>query len=156
MVFNVLKISIDSCFRRNDPPNSHEAERTGNKVKKLFCRSLIPLGKRMFVMDNEYIQVITTTEKKEDAEKITGVLIEKRLAGCVQIIGPIASTYWLKNNIEKAEEWLCFIKSRGNLYKKIEDCIREIHPYETPEIICLPILEGSKDYLKWLDGELQK
>ncbi len=107
-------------------------------------------------MDNEYIQVITTTEKKEDAEKITGVLIEKRLAGCVQIIGPVASTYWWKNNIEKAEEWLCFIKSRRNLYKKIEDCIKEIHPYETPEIICLPILEGSKDYLKWLDGELQK
>ena len=107
-------------------------------------------------MDKEYIQVITTTEKKEDAEKITGVLIEKRLAGCVQIIGPVASTYWWKNNIEKAEEWLCFIKSRRNLYKKIEDCIKEIHPYETPEIICLPILEGSKDYLKWLDGELQK
>lgn len=107
-------------------------------------------------MDNEYIQVITTTGKKEDAEKITGALIEKRLAGCVQIIGPVASTYWWKKNIEKAEEWVCFIKSRRILYKKIEDCIKEIHPYETPEIICLPILEGSKDYIKWLDGELQK
>lgn len=107
-------------------------------------------------MRKEYIQVITTTEKKEDAEKITRVLIEKRLAGCIQIIGPITSTYWWKNNMEKAEEWLCFIKSKRNLYKEIETCIKEIHPYETPEIISLPIVEGNKNYLKWLNGELKK
>jgi len=104
----------------------------------------------------EYIQVFTTTEKKEDAEKIAKVLIERRLAGCIQIVGPIVSTYWWKNNVEKAEEWLCFIKSKKTLYDELEKAIKEIHPYETPEIIAMPIVCGSKDYLEWLKSELKK
>ncbi|CAD7776901.1 CutA1 divalent ion tolerance protein [Candidatus Methanoperedenaceae archaeon GB50] len=60
-------------------------------------------------MVQEYIQVVTTTDKKEDADRIARTLVEKRLAGCIQILGPIVSTYWWKNNIETAEEWLCFI-----------------------------------------------
>ena len=80
--------------------------------------------------------------------------MEKRLAGCIQIIGPIISTYWWKNNIETAKEWLCLIKSKKNLFEKLEKSIKEIHPYETPEIIALPIVAGSKEYLKWLDNAL--
>jgi len=60
-------------------------------------------------MVQEYIQVVTTTDKKEDADRIARTLVEKRLAGCIQILGPIVSTYWWKSNIETAEEWLCFI-----------------------------------------------
>ena len=104
----------------------------------------------------EYIQIITTTDKKEDAEGIARALIEKRLAGCVQIVGPITSTYWWRENIVKAEEWLCLIKSRKDLYEELEKSIREIHPYETPEIIALPITAGSKDYIKWLSNELKR
>ena len=104
---------------------------------------------------DEYIQVVTTTEKKEDAERIAKALVEKRLAGCVQIVGPIVSTYWWKENIAKAEEWLCLVKSRKDLYEELETSIKEIHPYETPEIIALPIIAGSKDYLKWLSNELK-
>ena len=106
-------------------------------------------------MTKQYIQVITTTEKKEDAEKIAKALVEKRLAGCVQIVGPTLSTYWWKNNIETAEEWLCFIKSKGDLYDELEKEIKKIHPYETPEIIALPVVAGSKDYLEWLNNELK-
>ena len=98
----------------------------------------------------EYIQVFTTTEKKEDAEKIAKVLVEKRLTACVQIIGPIISTYWWKGKVETAEEWLLFIKSKKDLYEELEKAIKEIHPYETPEIIAIPIVAGSKDYLEWL------
>ena len=107
-------------------------------------------------MTEEYLQVFTTTEKKEDAEKIAKALVEKRLAGCVQIIGPIASTYRWKGAIETAEEWLCFIKSKKALYGELEKAIVEIHPYEIPEIIALPIVAGSKGYLEWLGGELRK
>ncbi|MDP2952779.1 MAG: divalent-cation tolerance protein CutA [Chloroflexota bacterium] len=107
-------------------------------------------------MSEEYIQVFTTTEKREDAERIARALVEKRLAGCVQIIGPIASTYRWKGAIETAEEWLCFIKSKKALYGELEKAIVEIHPYETPEIIALPIVAGSKGYLEWLGGELRK
>lgn len=103
----------------------------------------------------EYIQVITTTEKKEDAERIAKALVEKRLAGCVQIMGPITSTYWWKENIEKVDEWLCLIKSGKDLFEELEKSIKEIHPYETPEIIAMPIIAGSKDYMKWLSNELK-
>ncbi|MDO9462926.1 MAG: divalent-cation tolerance protein CutA [Deltaproteobacteria bacterium] len=104
----------------------------------------------------DYIQVITTTEKKEDARKIARALVEKRLAGCVQIIGPITSTYRWKEAIETAEEWMCIIKTRKDLYPELERSIREVHPYEVPEILAVPVVEGSKDYLEWLGNEIKK
>ena len=102
-----------------------------------------------------YIQVLTTTGKKEDAEKIAMTLIERRFAACVQIAGPITSTYRWKGNIERAEEWLCVIKSREDLYRDVEKAIKSVHPYEVPEIIAIPITAGSGEYLDWLQGELE-
>ena len=107
-------------------------------------------------MMEEYIQVVTAIEKREDAEKIAKALVEKRLAACVQILGPIVSTYWWKGTIERAEEWLCIIKSKKKLYEELEKSIKEIHPYETPEIFALPVVAGSKEYLKWLSNEVKK
>ncbi len=106
-------------------------------------------------MIDEPIQVSTTTGTKLDAEKIARVLIGKRLAACIQIIGPVKSSYWWKGNVETAEEWLCLIKSRKALYAELEQAIKEIHPYEIPEIIAVPVIAGSRDYLGWLDGELR-
>ena len=100
--------------------------------------------------------IYNNRKKKEDAKKIANNLIEKRLAGCTQIIGPITSTYWWKGNVETAEEFLILVKSRKELYEEIEKAKKEIHPYETPEIIAMPIVEGSKDYLEWLKNELKK
>ena len=85
-------------------------------------------------------------KKKEDTEKIAKALVEKRLAGCIQIVGPIGSTYWWKDKVETAEEWLCFIKSKKSLYDELEKAIKEIHSYEAPEIIAMPIVRRSKDY----------
>jgi periplasmic divalent cation tolerance protein len=101
-----------------------------------------------------YIQVITTTEKKEDAEKIALALVEKNLAACVQIAGPIVSTYRWKGTVETATEWQCVIKSKEGLYREIEKAIKAVHSYEVPEIIAFPIIAGSSDYLEWLGGEL--
>lgn len=106
-------------------------------------------------MIEEYIQVLTTFGRKLDAEKSVKVLIEKRLAGCIQIIGPVSSTYWWKDKIENEEEWLCIIKSKRSLYNELEKAIKEIHPYETPEIIAIPVIEGSKEYLDWLANEIK-
>jgi periplasmic divalent cation tolerance protein len=102
------------------------------------------------------IQVITTTETKAGAQAIARALVEKRLAACVQIIGPITSTYWWEGEIETAEEWMCLIKSRRGLYEALEEAIREIHPYEVPEILAVPVVAGGRDYLDWLDGELKQ
>lgn len=107
-------------------------------------------------MAEEYIQVFTTTEKKEEAERIAKALVDRKLAACVQIVGPVVSTYWWKGNVEKGEEWLCFIKSKREIYEELEGTIKEVHPYETPEIIALPIVAGSKDYLEWLGEEVKK
>lgn len=103
-----------------------------------------------------YIQVTTTTDKREDAEKIAFALVEKKIAACAQIVGPITSIYRWKGNIEKAEEWLCVIKSRKDLYEDIEKTIKAVHSYEVPEIIAVPVVAGSEDYLEWLRGDLAK
>lgn len=105
---------------------------------------------------NEYLQVFTTTEKREDADKIASTLVEKKLAACVQIVGPITSTYRWKGKIETAQEWLCLLKTRSDLYPELEKAIKDLHPYETPEIIAVPILAGSQDYLQWLGSKLME
>jgi len=104
---------------------------------------------------NGYIQVFTTTETKENAERIAETLVEKKIAGCVQIVGPITSIYRWKGKIEKAEEWLCLIKTKAKLFDEVEKTIRQMHTYETPEIISMPITAGSKKYLQWLEGEVK-
>ena len=101
----------------------------------------------------KFVLIITTTDKKEDADKIASFLVEKKLAACVQVIGPIESTHRWKGKVEKSREWLCFIKSRENLLSEIEKRLREIHPYEVPEIVALPIIGGYKDYLSWVIKE---
>jgi periplasmic divalent cation tolerance protein len=103
-----------------------------------------------------YIQVVTTTESKEDAEKIARALVEERLAACVQLVGPIESTYWWKGSIETAQEWVCHIKTHESLYDELERAILAIHAYETPEIIAMSIVAGSNDYLEWLASEVKK
>ena len=101
-----------------------------------------------------FIQVTTTTEKKEDAERIARSLVETRLAACVQIVGPIESIYRWKGRIETTGEWLCLIKSRRDNYGAVEETIRSLHPYEVPEIVAVPFTAGSRDYLGWLRNEL--
>ena len=103
-----------------------------------------------------YVQVITTTETKADAQAIADALVERRLAACVQIVGPITSTYRWQEKIETASEWMCVIKSRQDLYDALEAAILEVHPYDVPEILAMPVVAGSKDYLAWLDSELVK
>lgn len=101
------------------------------------------------------IQVVTTTETRRQAEAIAGMLVEQKLAACVQIAGPILSIYRWKGKVEQAEEWQCHIKTRAGLYDAVEQAIRAHHPYETPEILALPILAGSPQYLAWLREETE-
>lgn len=102
----------------------------------------------------EHILVSTTTEGKADAQAIASALVEKRLAACVQVVGPIASTYRWQGRVETAEEWLCLVKSRADLYPQIEQAIVAMHPYEVPEILAMPISGGSALYLAWLEESL--
>jgi len=105
---------------------------------------------------NEYLQVFTSVEKREDADLIASTVVRKRVAACAQILGPIQSTYWWKGKVEEAGEWLCVMKTRKELFSALEKEIKNIHPYEVPEIIALPIVAGSKSYLQWIDDETMK
>jgi periplasmic divalent cation tolerance protein len=104
----------------------------------------------------EFIQVVTTTMRKAEAETIARALVEQRLAACVQVLGPITSMYWWQGKMETSHEWQCWIKSRRDLYEQIEATIRQHHSYETPEILAVPVAAGSASYLAWLEGELKR
>jgi periplasmic divalent cation tolerance protein len=102
-----------------------------------------------------FVQVFTTTDSKENAQDIARILVERRLAGCVQIIGPISSVYQWKGKVENDEEWLCIIKSEQRCFEEIREAIKANHPYETPEIIATAVVAGSNGYLRWLANELK-
>ncbi len=105
---------------------------------------------------SEYIQVFTTVEKRDEAKKIITGALEARLCGCAQVVGPISSSYWWEGKIEEAEEYLCILKSRQDLYLELEAMIKKNHPYDVPEILAVPVQEGNPDYLDWLTKELKK
>lgn len=102
-----------------------------------------------------FLQVMTTTANQEDAERIARALVERRLAGCVQVVGPIHSTYWWEGAVETADEYLCLVKSSREAYPALEAAIQELHPYDVPEILAVPVAAGSAAYLTWLQGELR-
>ena len=102
----------------------------------------------------EYIQVLTTTDGEEEARGIARQIVEERLAACVQVIGPVRSTYWWEERIEESQEWLCLMKTSRGLYPALEERIRSLHSYDVPEILAVPVLKGHEAYLKWLDREV--
>ncbi len=104
----------------------------------------------------DVIQVVTTLPNRDDAQRIASALVERRLAACAQVTcGPIRSTYRWKGKVESAAEWQCVIKTRRELFAAVEAAIRGMHPYEVPEILAIPVLEGRADYLAWVRDETQ-
>lgn len=99
----------------------------------------------------EHLQLSTTAPTRDDAERIAGALLEARLAACGQILGPLTSRYRWNGALERSEEFLVLLKVRATAYAACERAIRDVHPYETPEIIAVPIVAGSAEYLAWID-----
>lgn len=100
-----------------------------------------------------FLQVITAAGNREEADRIAAALVDRRLAACVQIVGPVSSVYRWQGQIERSEEWLCQIKTTRQYYAAVEAAIRELHSYECPEIIATPIVAGSAAYLQWLSEQ---
>ena len=101
----------------------------------------------------DFIQVTTTASTREEAARIASALLERRLAACAQIVGPIESRYWWKGRIEQSTEWLCIFKTLRVKFPSVEAAIRAIHSYEVPEIVACPIDLASEPYLQWLRSE---
>jgi periplasmic divalent cation tolerance protein len=103
---------------------------------------------------NVFLQVTTTLPDRAAADSMARSLVESGLAACVQVLGPVRSTYWWKDSLEQTDEWLCFIKTSSERYDALVRAIERIHPYEVPEIVRFEIGGGSERYLAWLDQVL--
>ena len=101
----------------------------------------------------DFILILVTASSEEEAKKIAFSLMEKRFAACINLVKDIESIYRWKGKISDEKEVLMLIKTRKKLYKSVEEEVKKIHSYEVPEIIALPIISGSKDYLYWMDSE---
>lgn len=101
-------------------------------------------------LDRKEIVVFITAPNEDDAAVMAKTLVESRLAACVNIIRNIRSIYSWQGNIEDDSEVLMIVKTRKELFEGLSSKVRELHSYDVPEIIAIPITDGSKDYLKWL------
>jgi periplasmic divalent cation tolerance protein len=100
-------------------------------------------------------QVSTTWPDRTSADRAATTLVSERLAACAQVLGPVRSTYRWKGSIEEAEEWYCHLKTTAERLPKLRQRIRELHRYEVPEIIALPIVDGDEEYLEWIRAEVR-
>jgi periplasmic divalent cation tolerance protein len=106
-------------------------------------------------LQNAYVIVLVTTASKQEAEKIAQHLLKRKLIACANIVGPVSSLFRWSGKVETAEEYLIFMKSRRDLFDKLAETVKALHSYEVPEILVLPIVGGSKEYLAWLDSCLE-
>jgi periplasmic divalent cation tolerance protein len=95
-------------------------------------------------------QVTTTLPDAQAARRVAVALVGERWAACAQVVGPVESTYWWKGKVDGATEWYCHLKTTLARAPGLGARIRELHPYETPEIIAVPIVGGDPDYLRWI------
>ena len=101
---------------------------------------------------SDNIVVLVTASNEDEAAKIARTLVEERLAACANIIRNIRSIYRWEGEVQDDPEVLMVIKTRKELFGRIEKRVRELHSYDVPEVISLDITEGSEPYIKWLSG----
>jgi len=102
------------------------------------------------------IVVLSTCAGVEEAEKLARLLLEERLAACVNIVPGSRSFYWWKGAIESSGECLLLVKSSRGLFDRLRAAIEKAHSYEVPEVLALPIVDGSEQYLDWLQANLRE
>lgn len=100
--------------------------------------------------------VLTTAGSQEEARKIAHALVERKLAACVNIVPQIESVYRWQGKVENATEWLLIIKTQAEFFARVRDAIKELHSYELPECIMIPVEGGSEEYLNWIGENVQQ
>ena len=102
----------------------------------------------------DLVVILVTTASAEEAERIGKALVEERLAACANLVPGIRSFFFWEGRLNDEGEALLILKSKATLLPKIEARVKELHSYQVPEVIALPILSGSAQYLKWVEEEL--
>ncbi len=98
----------------------------------------------------EYVVIFVTVGSEDEAERIAQALVGEHLAACVNIVSPVRSIYYWEGQVQHDQELLLLIKTRAALFATVEQRVKQLHSYHTPEIIALPIAAGSAEYLQWL------
>ena len=104
--------------------------------------------------DPRCCQVTTTAPDASVARQIGERLVSERWAACAQVVGPIESTYWWQERVEHATEWYCHLKTTIARAPGLAERLRALHPYDTPEIVAVPIIDGDADYLRWIEASV--
>lgn len=99
------------------------------------------------------LQVVTTAGSREEADRLARSAVERRLAACAQVVGPLTSTYWWQGTVETATEWQCVFKTTSARLDELRAHLEGEHSYETPEIVATPIVAGADAYLEWIRRE---
>lgn len=102
-----------------------------------------------------YTLLISTVGPREEAQKIARELVERKLAACVNIVGPIESIYSWEGNIDTAQEFMLLIKTEGTRFDEISSALKELHSYTVPELIQVPIENGLPAYLDWISSSIR-
>ena len=102
-----------------------------------------------------HIVILSTCASEQEAEKLALLLLDRRLAACINVIPRVRSYYHWKGVVESADEWMLLIKSSRALFAAVAKTIEEAHSYEVPEVVALPFVDGSVNYLAWLDANLR-
>lgn len=108
-------------------------------------------------MMNEPSEVVifVTVAAEEEAREIAERLLNQRKVACVNVVPKVDSMFWWQGNIETEQEKLLIIKTKASLLPEVVRIVKEVHSYEVPEIIALPIIGGNEDYLKWIHSEVE-
>jgi len=102
-----------------------------------------------------YVVLLITTATVEEAQRISRVLLEQKKAACVNIVPRVSSLFWWQDKLDSAEESLLIVKTKASLLNEIVPLVKEIHSYDIPELIALPIIGGNQDYLEWIRKEVR-
>lgn len=105
---------------------------------------------------NEFVVVFITVGSAEEGQRLARALVEERLAACVNRLRPVQSVYRWRGAVEQSEEELLIVKTTRDVFDSLQKKVRELHSSSVPEIIALPIVEGSESYLQWLEEQVSE
>ncbi len=103
--------------------------------------------------DNTFVLVYMTAADVQEAEKIGETLVRQKLAACINILGPMHSLFWWQEAVQSEQETVVLAKTRVDLVDQLSDAVREIHSYDCPCIVALPIIGGNPEFINWIQTE---
>ena len=107
-------------------------------------------------MNNPYVVILVTAKDKKEAGKIARGLLGSKLIACANIVQGVQSLFWWQGKIDTSREALLILKTKKVLFKKVSAKVKSLHSYQTPEIIALSIVNGSEDYLRWINSSVNQ